>query len=114
MGVSLIVDFFSWYDAHLTPRARVVIVGLLRKVKKMERAKMIERISWFLFPWIVVWNNPLLLYKSFYCGIVFHISCNTSCHNDLKGTKAHLSLNRAHYVALQIYQFLILVHDPCH
>ncbi|KAK8538933.1 hypothetical protein V6N12_034637 [Hibiscus sabdariffa] len=37
---------FTWYDAPLTPRARVVIVGLLRKVKKMERAKKIERICW--------------------------------------------------------------------
>ncbi|KAK8601565.1 hypothetical protein V6N12_051395 [Hibiscus sabdariffa] len=38
--------FFAWYDATLTPRARVVIVGLLRKVKKMERARRIERICW--------------------------------------------------------------------
>ncbi|KAK8661824.1 hypothetical protein V6N13_091416 [Hibiscus sabdariffa] len=34
--------FFAWYNAPLTPRARVVIVGLLRKVKKMGRAKKIE------------------------------------------------------------------------
>ncbi|KAK8696440.1 hypothetical protein V6N13_001575 [Hibiscus sabdariffa] len=38
--------FFAWYDATLTPRARVVIVGLLRKVKKMERARRIDRICW--------------------------------------------------------------------
>ncbi|KAK8555744.1 hypothetical protein V6N13_069826 [Hibiscus sabdariffa] len=38
--------FFAWYDVPLTPRARVVIVGLLRKVKKMERANRIERICW--------------------------------------------------------------------
>ncbi|KAL4351630.1 hypothetical protein GQ457_06G013490 [Hibiscus cannabinus] len=35
---------FAWYDATLTPRPRVAIVGLLRKVKKMESARRIERI----------------------------------------------------------------------
>ncbi|KAK8478114.1 hypothetical protein V6N13_032707 [Hibiscus sabdariffa] len=50
--------FFAWYDAPLTPRARVVIVGLLRKVKKMERAKKIERICWLcllIFSMAIVW-----------------------------------------------------------
>ncbi|KAL4351756.1 hypothetical protein GQ457_06G024740 [Hibiscus cannabinus] len=54
--------FFAWYDATLTPRARVVIVGLLRKVKRMERARRIERICWlclliFSITMVLVMNN---------------------------------------------------------
>ncbi|KAL4384940.1 hypothetical protein GQ457_15G016590 [Hibiscus cannabinus] len=37
-------NFFSWYDPPLNPRSRAIIVGLLRKVKAMERGRRSERI----------------------------------------------------------------------
>ncbi|KAL4325862.1 hypothetical protein GQ457_11G001990 [Hibiscus cannabinus] len=38
--------FFAWYDAPVDPRARVIMVGLLKKQRKMERARFLERMGW--------------------------------------------------------------------
>ncbi|KAL4312401.1 hypothetical protein GQ457_01G014370 [Hibiscus cannabinus] len=35
---------FSWYDPPLIPHSRALIVGLLRRVRAMERGRMSERI----------------------------------------------------------------------
>ncbi|TYH06939.1 hypothetical protein E1A91_A08G182400v1 [Gossypium mustelinum] len=40
--------FFSWFDPPLTPRLRVVLLGLLKKVKTLEDARKRERRTWFL------------------------------------------------------------------
>ncbi|KAG8479745.1 hypothetical protein CXB51_029634 [Gossypium anomalum] len=36
-------QFFSWFDPPLTPRLRVVLLGLLKKVKSLEDARKKER-----------------------------------------------------------------------
>ncbi|KAB2062827.1 hypothetical protein ES319_A10G177000v1 [Gossypium barbadense] len=46
--------FFSWFDPTLTPRLRVVLLGLLKKVKTLEDARKRERRTWFLVLVIVI------------------------------------------------------------
>ncbi|MBA0688398.1 hypothetical protein Goari_006190, partial [Gossypium aridum] len=38
--------FFAWFDNPMSPHARIVIVGLLRKVKAIERERKKELIIW--------------------------------------------------------------------
>ncbi|KAK5770600.1 hypothetical protein PVK06_046751 [Gossypium arboreum] len=40
--------FFSWFDPPLTPRLRVVLLGLLKKVKTLKDARKREKRTWFL------------------------------------------------------------------
>ncbi|KAG8482721.1 hypothetical protein CXB51_024032 [Gossypium anomalum] len=40
--------FFSLFDPPLTPRLRVVLLGLLKKVKSLEDARKRERRTWIL------------------------------------------------------------------
>ncbi|KAG8480253.1 hypothetical protein CXB51_024807 [Gossypium anomalum] len=46
--------FFSWFDPPLTPCLRVVLWGLLKKVKSLEDARKKERRTWFLVPMAAV------------------------------------------------------------
>ncbi|KAH1033539.1 hypothetical protein J1N35_045713 [Gossypium stocksii] len=39
--------FFSWFDPPLTPPSRVVLLGLLKKVRTLEDARKRERRTWF-------------------------------------------------------------------
>ena len=43
-GSSSTCRFFSWYDPPMNDRARVVLVGLLKKVKVVESQRKNERI----------------------------------------------------------------------
>ncbi|KAG4166904.1 hypothetical protein ERO13_A13G164050v2 [Gossypium hirsutum] len=40
--------FFSWFDPPLTPRSRMVLLGLLKKLRTLEDARKRERRTWFL------------------------------------------------------------------
>ncbi|KAL4378600.1 hypothetical protein GQ457_02G022530 [Hibiscus cannabinus] len=40
--------FFSWFDPLLTPRARVVLLGLLKRIRANEVQRRKERICWFI------------------------------------------------------------------
>ncbi|KAH1129193.1 hypothetical protein J1N35_000571 [Gossypium stocksii] len=52
--------FFSWFDPPLTPHARVVLLGLMKKVKTLENARKRERRTWCL---VVVIVTVLLFLK---------------------------------------------------
>ncbi|KAB2053940.1 hypothetical protein ES319_A12G220900v1 [Gossypium barbadense] len=36
-------QFFSWFDPPFTPRSRIMLLGLLKKVRTLEDAKRRER-----------------------------------------------------------------------
>ncbi|KAK8574483.1 hypothetical protein V6N13_034247 [Hibiscus sabdariffa] len=38
--------YFSWFDPPMTPRARVVMVGLLKRIKTNEVQRRKERLCW--------------------------------------------------------------------
>ena len=46
--------FFQWADRPMTPQGRVVILGLLKKVRKMEGERKKERVFWICFFIVVV------------------------------------------------------------
>ncbi|KAB2010146.1 hypothetical protein ES319_D10G216700v1 [Gossypium barbadense] len=52
--------FFSWFDPPLTPRSRIVLLGLLRKVRTLEDARRRERRTWFL---VLVFVIVLFFFK---------------------------------------------------
>ncbi|KAB2097170.1 hypothetical protein ERO13_A01G145614v2 [Gossypium hirsutum] len=39
--------FFSWFDPSLTPRSRMVLLGLLKKLRTLEDTRKRERRTWF-------------------------------------------------------------------
>ncbi|TYH06458.1 hypothetical protein ES288_A08G157300v1 [Gossypium darwinii] len=41
-------QFFSWFDPPLTPRSRMVLLGLLKRLRTLEDARKRERRTWFL------------------------------------------------------------------
>ncbi|GMI66651.1 hypothetical protein HRI_000334400 [Hibiscus trionum] len=40
--------FFSWSDPPMTPRARVVLLGLLKRIRENEVQRRKERLCWFI------------------------------------------------------------------
>ncbi|KAH1129834.1 hypothetical protein J1N35_001212 [Gossypium stocksii] len=52
--------FFSWFDPPLTPRSRVVLLRLLKKVRTLEDARKRERRTWFF---VLVIVTVLLFFK---------------------------------------------------
>ncbi|KAL4297468.1 hypothetical protein GQ457_12G008700 [Hibiscus cannabinus] len=41
-------NFFQWYDPPLDHRAKVLLVGLLRKIRANDRGRRNERIFWII------------------------------------------------------------------
>ncbi|TYH91893.1 hypothetical protein ES332_A13G144200v1 [Gossypium tomentosum] len=52
--------FFTWFDPPLTPRSRIVLLGLLKKVRTLENARRTERKTWFF---VFVFVTVLLFFK---------------------------------------------------
>ncbi|GMI64494.1 hypothetical protein HRI_000118700 [Hibiscus trionum] len=40
--------FFSWFDPLMTPHARVVLLGLLKRINKNEVQRRKKRLCWFI------------------------------------------------------------------
>ncbi|XVF67889.1 hypothetical protein PTKIN_Ptkin10aG0158300 [Pterospermum kingtungense] len=40
--------FFRWYDPPMTERARIMIVGLLKKVRSLDSRRKKERLIWIV------------------------------------------------------------------
>ncbi|KAB2047549.1 hypothetical protein ERO13_A13G051550v2 [Gossypium hirsutum] len=53
--------FFSWFDPPLTPHSRIVLLGLLKKVRTLEDARKRERRTWLL---VLVIVTVLLFLKA--------------------------------------------------
>ncbi|KAB2070868.1 hypothetical protein ES319_A08G184500v1 [Gossypium barbadense] len=54
-------QFFSWFDPPLTPHSRIVLLGLLKKVRTLEGARKRERRTWLL---VLVIVTVLLFLKA--------------------------------------------------
>ena len=56
-------NFFQWVDPPVHARSRIVIVGLLRKIDRLEKEKNeaekkkvnMTRMKWFIYFLVVVW-----------------------------------------------------------
>ncbi|GMJ01693.1 hypothetical protein HRI_003838500 [Hibiscus trionum] len=40
--------FFNWFDPPMTPRARVVLLRVLKRIKENEVQRRKERLCWFI------------------------------------------------------------------